>query len=135
MPANFYYNQAIVPNFWLVHRLRRVNLLFCSHKTILWKAVGKNLHKYDRNQVWYWLLLIFKFFRLQKQIYLFISGLSFALFSGNHRVVDLLECWVFWKFPLSFERILEFWGNFLENVGKLRSLYKCTNLPLCALKW
>ena len=48
---------------------------------------------------------------------LFSSGLSFGHFSGNHRLVALQEFWVFWKFPLSFEKILKFLDNFWENIG------------------
>ena len=50
---------------------------------------------------------------------LFKPGLSFGHFSGNHRLVDLPEYWVFWKFPLSFEKILEFLDNIWENIGNL----------------
>ena len=37
------------------------------------------------------------------------SGLSFGHFSGNLRLVDLPEFGGFYHFPLSFEKILDFW--------------------------
>ena len=46
------------------------------------------------------------------------TGLSFGHFSSNHRLVDLQEYrGIFWKFPLSFEKTLEFLDNFLGNIG------------------
>ena len=55
-----------------------------------WKLVKICVSKKEKSSL-ILIVTFFKFLRLQKQIYLLISGSSFALFYGNYMVVDLLE--------------------------------------------